>query len=69
LRDAVLFKGRSRSGYDRHHPGDQSPNNHFMGFWQHGELLGTLRVDFPDDETDWSEIITIRFSRPRPPPS
>jgi GNAT superfamily N-acetyltransferase len=51
LRDTVLFKGRGRSDYDRHHPDDHSPDNHFMGFWQDGELLGTLRVDFLTDET------------------
>jgi hypothetical protein len=51
LRDSVLFSGRGRSGYDRYHPDDQSPDNHFMGFWQDGELLGTLRVNFLDDET------------------
>ena len=49
LRDTVLFGGRGRSAYDRHHPDDQSPNNHFMGFWQDDELLGTLRVDFLDE--------------------
>jgi GNAT superfamily N-acetyltransferase len=59
LRDRVLFKGRGRSGYDRHHPDDQSPDNHFMGFWQDGELLGTLRVDFLDDETGALRLIAI----------
>ena len=59
LRDRVLFKGRGRSGYDRHHPEDQSPDNHFMGFWQDGELLGTLRVDFLDDETGALRLVAI----------
>jgi GNAT superfamily N-acetyltransferase len=59
LRDAVLFKGRGRNGYDRHHPDDQSPNNHFMGFWEHGELLGTLRVDFLDDETAALRLVAV----------
>jgi GNAT superfamily N-acetyltransferase len=59
LRDRVLFKGRGRSGYDRHHPDDQSPDNHFMGFWQDGELLGTLRVDFLDDETGALRLVAI----------
>src|SRR5215471_2549213 len=59
LRDRVLFKGRGRSGYDRHHPDDQSPNNRFMGFWQDGELLGTLRVDFIDDETAALRLVAV----------
>ena len=59
LRDRVLFKGRGRSGYDRHHPDDQSPDNHFMGFWQDGELLGTLRVDFLDDKTGALRLVAI----------
>jgi GNAT superfamily N-acetyltransferase len=59
LRDAVLFKGRGRSGYDSHHPDDQSPNNRFMGFWQHRELLGTLRVDFLDDETAALRLVAV----------
>jgi GNAT superfamily N-acetyltransferase len=59
LRDRVLFKGRGRSGYDRHHPDDQSPDNHFMGFWQDGELLGTLRVNFLDDETGALRLVAI----------
>jgi hypothetical protein len=37
----VVFKG-----YGRSDPDDQSPDNHFMGFWQNGELLGTLRSIF-----------------------
>jgi hypothetical protein len=45
LRDRVLFKGHSRSD-----PDDQSPDNHFMGFWRDGEMSGTLRVDFLDNE-------------------
>ena len=59
LRDTVLFKGRGRSDYDRHHPDDQSPNNHFMGFWQDDELLGTLRVDFLDDETAALRLVAV----------
>jgi GNAT superfamily N-acetyltransferase len=59
LRARVLFKGRGRSGYDRHHPDDQSPDNHFMGFWQDGELVGTLRVDFLGDETGALRLIAI----------
>jgi GNAT superfamily N-acetyltransferase len=59
LRDTVLFKGRGRSGYDRHHPDDQSPNNHFMGFWQDGELVGTLRVDLLDDETAALRLVAV----------
>jgi GNAT superfamily N-acetyltransferase len=59
LRDTVLFRGRGRSGYDRHHPDDQSPANHFMGFWQHGELLATLRVDFLDDETAALRLVAV----------
>jgi GNAT superfamily N-acetyltransferase len=59
LRDAVLFKGRGRSLYDRQHRDDQSPNNHFMGFWQHDELLGTLRVDFLDDETAALRLVAV----------
>ena len=59
LRDTVLFKGRGRSGYDRHHPDDQSPANHFMGFWQDGELLGTLRVDFLDNETAALRLVAV----------
>jgi GNAT superfamily N-acetyltransferase len=59
LRDTVLFKGRGRSGYDRHHPDDQSPDNHFMGFWQDGELLGTLRVDFLDDEMAALRLVAV----------
>jgi GNAT superfamily N-acetyltransferase len=59
LRDRVLFKGRGRSGYDRDHPDDQSPDNHFMGFWQDGELLGTLRVDFLNDETGALRLVAI----------
>jgi GNAT superfamily N-acetyltransferase len=59
LRDACLFKGRGRSGYDRHHPDDQSPDNHFMGFWQDGELLGTLRIDFLDDKTAALRLVAI----------
>jgi ribosomal protein S18 acetylase RimI-like enzyme len=59
LRDTVLFKGRGRSGYDRHHPDDQSPDNHFMGFWQDGELWGTLRVDFIDDETAALRLVAV----------
>jgi len=65
LRDAVLFRGRGRSGYDRHHPDDQSPDNHFMGFWQDGELLGTLRVDFLDAERAVLRLVAVepRFQR------
>jgi GNAT superfamily N-acetyltransferase len=59
LRDRVLFKGRGRSGYDRHHPDDQSPDNRFTGFRQDGELLGTLRVDFLDDETGALRLVAI----------
>src|SRR5215472_16410757 len=59
LRDSVLFMGRGRSGYDRHHPDDQSPNNHFMGFWQDGELLGTLRVDLMDSETAALRLVAV----------
>jgi GNAT superfamily N-acetyltransferase len=59
LRDTVLFKGRGRSGYDRHHPDDQSPDNHFMGFWQDGDLQGTLRVDFIDDETAALRLVAV----------
>jgi GNAT superfamily N-acetyltransferase len=59
LRDTVLFKGRGRSGYDRYHPDDQSPDNHFMGFWQDGELLGTLRVDFLDDEMAALRLVAV----------
>jgi GNAT superfamily N-acetyltransferase len=59
LRDTVLFKGRGRSGYDRNHPDDQLPNNHFMGFWQDGELLGTLRVDFLDDVTAALRLVAV----------
>jgi hypothetical protein len=59
LRDTVLFRGRGQSGYDRHHPDDQSPANHFTGFWQHGELLGTLRVDFLDDETAALRLVAV----------
>src|SRR5215471_17425193 len=59
LRDSVLFMGRGRSGYDRHHPDDQSPDNHFMGFWQDGELLGTLRVDFLDDKTAALRLVAV----------
>ena len=59
LRDRVLSKGRGRSGYDRHHPDDQSPDNHFMGFWQDGELSGTLRVDFLDVETGALRLVAI----------
>jgi len=65
LRDAVLFNGRGRSGYDRHHPDDRSAANHFMGFWQGGELLGTLRVDFLGCETAVLRLVAIepRFQR------
>jgi GNAT superfamily N-acetyltransferase len=59
LRDRVLLKGRGRSGYDRYHPDDQSQDNHFMGFWQDGELLGTLRVNFLDDETGALRLVAI----------
>jgi GNAT superfamily N-acetyltransferase len=59
LRDSVLFSGRGRSGYDRYHPDDQSPDNHFMGFWQDGELLGTLRVNFLDDETAALRLVAV----------
>jgi GNAT superfamily N-acetyltransferase len=59
LRDTVLFRGRGRSDYDRHHPDDQSPNNHFLGFWQDDELLGTLRVDFLDDETGALRLVAV----------
>ena len=59
LRARVLFKGRGRSGYDRHHPDDQSPDNHFMGCWQDGELSGTLRVDFLDVETGALRLVAI----------
>jgi GNAT superfamily N-acetyltransferase len=59
LRDKALFNGRGRSGYDRHHPDDQSPDNHFMGFWQNGELLGTLRVDFLDNETAALRLVAV----------
>jgi hypothetical protein len=30
-----------------------------MGFWQDGELLGTLRVDFLDDETGALRLVAI----------
>ena len=30
-----------------------------MGFWQHGELLGTLRVDFLDDATAALRLIAV----------
>lgn len=65
LRDAVLFNGRGRSGYDRHHPDDRSAANHFMSFWQGGELLGTLRVDFLGCETAVLRLVAIepRFQR------
>jgi GNAT superfamily N-acetyltransferase len=59
LRDAVLFSGRGRSGYDRHHPDDRSPANHFMGFWQRGKLLGTLRVYFLGDETAALRLVAV----------
>src|SRR5262245_14397153 len=38
---------------------DQSPNNHFMGFWQDDELLGTLRVDFLNDETAALRLVAV----------
>jgi len=59
LRDAVLFKGRGRSDYDRHHPDDISPANHFMGFWQDDALLGTLRIDFLASETAALRLVAI----------
>lgn len=59
LRDAVLFKGRGRSGYDRNHPDDRSPANHFMGFWQDDELLGTLRIDFLDGERAALRLVAV----------
>jgi GNAT superfamily N-acetyltransferase len=59
LRDTVLFKGRGRSGYDRNHPDAQSPANHFMGFWQDRELLGTLRIDFLDRETAALRLVAV----------
>jgi len=59
LRDTVLFRGRGRSGYNRHHRDDRSPDNHFMGFWQDGELLGTLRVDFLDDKTAALRLVAV----------
>jgi GNAT superfamily N-acetyltransferase len=62
LRDAVLFKERRRDGYDRHHPDDQSPNNHFMGFWGDNELMGTLRVDFLDAETAVLRLVAVERS-------
>ncbi len=30
-----------------------------MGFWQDGELLGTLRVDFIDDETAALRLVAV----------
>jgi GNAT superfamily N-acetyltransferase len=59
LRDTVLFKGRGRSDYDRHHPDDKSPTNHFMGYWQDGKLLGTLRIDFIDSETAALRLVAV----------
>ena len=59
LRDAVLFEGRGRSNYDRHHPDDLSLANHFMGFWQDSELIGTLRVDFLDSETAALRLVAV----------
>jgi GNAT superfamily N-acetyltransferase len=59
LRDTVLFSGRGRSGYDRQHPDDQAPNNHFMGFWQGSELLGTVRVDLLDDERAALRLVAV----------
>jgi GNAT superfamily N-acetyltransferase len=51
IRDAVLYKGRGRIDYDRHHPDDVSPANHLLGFWRDDVLLGTLRIDILDGET------------------
>jgi GNAT superfamily N-acetyltransferase len=59
LRDAVLFKGRGKNDYDRHHPDDTAPANHFMGFWRDDALLGTLRIDFLDGETAVLRLVAI----------
>jgi GNAT superfamily N-acetyltransferase len=59
LRDAVLFKGRGRNNYDRHHADDTAPGNHFMGLWRDDLLLGTLRIDFLDSETAVLRLVAI----------
>src|SRR5262249_47979178 len=59
LRDTVLFRGRGRSGYNCDHPDDRAPDNHFMGFWQDGELVGTLRVDFLCDEAAALRLVAV----------
>jgi len=59
LRDAVLFRGRGNNAYNRQHPSDSDPNNHFMGFWDGATLIGTVRIDFIGDQTAIMRLVAI----------
>jgi len=59
LRDAVLFKARGRSDYDRNHPDDKSPPHHFMGYWRGDDLVATMRIDFLDAERAALRLVAV----------